>query len=95
MLLIRLGGDKLSFSLFCTRVRARHVLDFCPIEETYRLKICWKHKAVRWRLLFLGLETAFEDAMISLVIMEYCISVCCIFPVYGCQFVYIAHVTLH
>ncbi len=39
------------------------------------LKLCWKHKAVRWRLVFLGLETAFEDAMISLVIMEYCINV--------------------
>ena len=38
------------------------------------LKLCWGHTAVRWRLIFLGLETALEDAMISLVLMEFCIS---------------------
>ena len=38
------------------------------------LQLCWGHKQVRWRLIFLGLETSFEDAMISLVISEFCIS---------------------
>jgi hypothetical protein len=38
------------------------------------LMLCWRHRAVRWRLIFLGLETSFEDAMISLVISEFCIN---------------------
>lgn len=37
------------------------------------LKLCWGHSAVRWRLLFLGLETAFEDAMISLILTEFAV----------------------
>lgn len=32
--------------------------------------VTWRHKTIRWRMLFFVLETAFEDAMISLVIAE-------------------------
>lgn len=39
------------------------------------MRLCWRVKAIRWRLLFLGLETAFEDAMISLIIASYAVKV--------------------
>ncbi len=57
------------------------VLGFSVLQIWSGLKLCWKHKAVRWRLIFFGLETSFEDAMISLVLMEFCISVRIFLPV--------------
>ncbi len=37
--------------------------------------IVWKSQRIRWRIIFLALETACEDAMVSLVIAEYAIAV--------------------
>eukprot|EP00455_Lapot_gusevi_P053331 TRINITY_DN8301_c0_g1_i3.p1 TRINITY_DN8301_c0_g1~~TRINITY_DN8301_c0_g1_i3.p1 ORF type:complete len:603 (+),score=213.55 TRINITY_DN8301_c0_g1_i3:84-1811(+) len=51
---------------------------FDEFEEIARniwlgMKMCWSHSAVRWRLIFLGLETSLEDAMISLIIAEFAV----------------------
>ncbi len=37
--------------------------------------IVWRSQRIRWRIIFLALETACEDAMVSLVIAEYAIGV--------------------
>mmetsp|Transcript_14983 Transcript_14983/g.24385 ORF Transcript_14983/g.24385 Transcript_14983/m.24385 type:complete len:524 (+) Transcript_14983:195-1766(+) len=37
-------------------------------------KLCWQTRPILYRLLFLGLEVAFEDAMVSVLVAEYAYS---------------------
>jgi len=39
-------------------------------------KLCWNHKTIRWRLIFLALETSFEDAMVAMVFVDFSLRVC-------------------
>jgi hypothetical protein len=38
------------------------------------LKTMWRNPPIRWRILFVGLEVALEDAMVAVVIPEYALS---------------------
>jgi hypothetical protein len=33
--------------------------------------LCFRNKGIRWRVIFLAMETAFEDVVISLIIAEF------------------------
>ena len=36
--------------------------------------LCWRNKPIRWRLIFLALETALEDSMVAVLIAEYALN---------------------
>ncbi len=35
------------------------------------MQLCFRHSQIAWRVIFLAIETAFEDVVISLVISEF------------------------
>ncbi len=42
------------------------------IQQLYEgMLLCFKHSHIAWRVIFLAMETAFEDVVLSLIIAEF------------------------
>ena len=51
-------------------------------------KLCWRVGPIRWRLVFLALETALEDSMVAVIVAEFALSS----PLFGDQDAVMANV---
>jgi len=67
------GGDGASGGDALPPQRLRAVLCEALRSLPADARLVWRHRPVFWRIVFLGLETALEDAMVALVIPELCL----------------------
>lgn len=66
------------YNAFIPKIKPlQYTMDFPEDEGTSLSRVCksarltWEFKPIFWRLIFVGLETAFEDIMISIIVAEF------------------------